>query len=414
MKRPLLLGMMMLGLAAQASAESKTLTFTIDAGEYDRQNVPVCLSAEQLGPTPGARAATVKIEGKHLLTAQVTGPALLSKSSGEDDHEVHFILPELKKGKPATIEVTLSDSSASDQSGFSWKDGKTHDDLLLGGDVVLRYEHPKLDRSDEDSRVQTYKPYHHLFDGSKRLTKGPGGLYTHHRGIFYGFNKVTYDGDKHCDVWHCKGKAYQEAVKTVSEEAGPVLGRHRVEIVWHGEEGEPFAVEQRELTVYNVPGGRLVGFASKVRPAEGVEKVHLDGDPQHAGFHFRAGQEVAEKNAKQTVYVRPDGQGKPGETRNWDPKTGQGPVDLPWNSMSFVLGGQRYSVAYLDRPDNPKEARFSERDYGRFGSYFVYDLTPERPLAVSYRLWERKGLVTPEEVAEKDADFVHPVKVTKK
>ena len=33
--------------------------------------------------------------------------------------------------------------------------------------------------------------------------------------------------------------------------------------------------------------------------------------------------------------------------------------------MSFVLDGKRYSVVYLDHPDNPKEARQSERTYGR-------------------------------------------------
>ncbi len=30
--------------------------------------------------------------------------------------------------------------------------------------------------------------------------------------------------------------------------------------------------------------------------------------------------------------------------------------------MSVVVGGERYTVGYLDLPTNPKEARFSERD----------------------------------------------------
>jgi hypothetical protein len=46
----------------------------------------------------------------------------------------------------------------------------------------------------------------------------------------------------------------------------------------------------------------------------------------------------------------PDGAGTPAETRNWDPQTRMGPVNLPWNAMSFVLGGKRYTVAYLDQP----------------------------------------------------------------
>ena len=43
-------------------------------------------------------------------------------------------------------------------------------------------------------------------------------------------------------------------------------------------------------------------------------------------------------------------------------ETRQGPVNLPWNAMSFVPGGKRYAVACLDHPGNPKEARFSEME----------------------------------------------------
>src|SRR5581483_12011042 len=124
---------------------------------------------------------------------------------------------------------------------------------------------------------------------------------------------------------------------------------------WHGQGKERFAVEERELTVYNVPGGRLVEFAARLRPTDGP--VKLDGDPQHAGFHFRADNEVATKTNKETIFIRPDGVDKPGATRNWPQDKGH--VNLPWNAMSFVLGGKRYTAAYLDRPDNPKEARYS-------------------------------------------------------
>src|SRR5260370_17366727 len=105
-------------------------------------------------------------------------------------------------------------------------------------------------------------------------------------------------------------------------------------------------------------------FASRLKTTSG--KVRLDGDPQHAGFQFRAANEVAGKeSAKQTYYLRPDGKGAFGATRNWEPKTKEGPVNLPWDAMSFVLGGKRYTVAYLNSPQNPKESRFIERDYRR-------------------------------------------------
>lgn len=279
---------------------------------------------------------------------------------------------------------------------------------------MLRYQYKALDESSKEAREHTFKVYHHLFDpeGTRLVTKGPGGHYTHHRGLFYGFNKVSYGDNKKADVWHCTGDAHQSHEKILSSEAGPVLGRHRVLIAWHGPGKEVFAREERELTVYNTPGGRLIEFASKLVPT--MVPVKLDGDPQHAGFHFRGDNEVDAITSKQTYYLRPDGQGKPGETRNWDPKTRQGPVNLPWNAMSFVLGGRRYTVAYLDRPQNPKEARFSERDYGRFGSYFEYTLTADKPLLLDYRIWLQDGEMTGAAVNRLDRDLVEPPVVTVK
>ncbi len=115
-----------------------------------------------------------------------------------------------------------------------------------------------------------------------------------------------------------------------------------------------------------------------------------------------------EKNTKETFFIRPDGKGKPGVEKNWLPKGG-GPVNLPWNAMSFVLDGQRYTVVYLDSPDNPKEARQSERCYGRIGTYFVYDLTKEKPLKVHYRLWFQTGEPTMEDCQALSQAFVQPI-----
>ena len=195
-------------------------------------------------------------------------------------------------------------------------------------------------------------------------------------------------------------------------EQGEVLGRHRVAIGWHGadENRKAFAEEERELTVYNVTGGQLVEFASRLRNTAGP--VRIDGDPQHAGFQFRAHNDVDALTSQETIFIRPDGIGKPGETRNWEPDTRQGPVNLPWNAMSFVLGGKRYTTAYLDHPNNPKEARFSEREYGRFGSYFEYTIDEGKPLTVNYRLWLQEGTMTPGDVVALSNGFVEPVKVT--
>jgi hypothetical protein len=156
----------------------------------------------------------------------------------------------------------------------------------------------------------------------------------------------------------------------------------------------------------------IVDIVSHLTVADAA--VHLDGDPQHAGFQFRAAQEVAATTHGQTYYIRPSGNGKPGETINSDPKDkthDPRTINLPWKGMSFVLGEQRFTVAELDRPDNPKEARFSERDYGRFGSYFVWDLDKDHPLTIHYRVVLQRGELTGKQIAALDADYVDPVKV---
>ena len=79
--------------------------------------------------------------------------------------------------------------------------------------------------------------------------------------------------------------------------------------------------------------------------------------------------------------------------------------------MSFVVGTHRYSVVYMDHPSNPKEARQSERTYGRVGTYFEYDLTRETPLSIKYRLWVQEGEVTAEQCEQMSKAFVEPPKV---
>jgi hypothetical protein len=125
---------------------------------------------------------------------------------------------------------------------------------------------------------------------------------------------------------------------------------------------------------------------------------------------------VPDKTAKQTYYLRPDGKGKEGETRNWDHVKPDAPSNkqsenLPWNAVSIVLGGKRYTVVYLDHFGNPKPARYSERDYARFGSYFVADATKEKPLEVKYRIWVQPGEMTVKQCEALYSQFAAP-KVT--
>jgi len=394
-------------------ADSVSFDLTVDAGRHELRNVPVRvpMTRGQIGNARIASVTLARTDGQ-LIPAQWTGPGLTSSAAGE----LHFVLPHLAAGESVRLKATLSTQPASSRGGFTWHDQPGHHtELKFGERPILTYHYERLDESTPASRVRTYKVFHHVHapNGDRIVTGGlnddPKVHSPHHRGIFYGFNRITYGNGKRADTWHCIDGAFQQHERFLASEQGAVLGRHRVEISWHGKDAG-FADEERELTVYNVPGGHLIEFASRLRSSSG--RVRIDGDPQHAGFQFRAHNDVDAFTSRETIYVRPDGIGKPGETRNWDPQTRQGPVNLPWNAMSFVLDGKRYTVAYLDHPGNPKEARFSEREYGRFGSYFEYTIEKDKPLAVNYRLWLQEGLMQPEEVAALSSSFLEPVKVT--
>jgi len=103
------------------------------------------------------------------------------------------------------------------------------------------------------------------------------------------------------------------------------------------------------------------------------------------------------------------------EDTDGDGRADKRTVNLPWNAMSFMTGEKRYTVLRVNHPDNPGETRGSERDYGRFGDYFEYDLTPDKPLKLKYRVWVQEGEMTGEQCEAMAHGFTDAVtvKVTK-
>ena len=180
------------------------------------------------------------------------------------------------------------------------------------------------------------------------------------------------------DTWHCK-RAYQVHESIISQKADKENASHTVKITWRMDDGTIFVTELRELSFSRFPDKTLqVDFESSLSTNQ--EKVSLDGDPQHAGFQFRASNEVAELNSKEDLLHSSQCRV---EVKNLLPKIGLTDKDMTnllWKGQSIVVGGQRYTTLYLDHPSNPKPSYYSERDYGRFGSYFKAELTPlKRP-----------------------------------
>ncbi len=294
------------------------------------------------------------------------------------------------------------------QAKFSWMETKGKNfDLSWGDQKVARYVYERMDPQD---RERTYKPFFHLYDkkGEKFVTKGPGGKFTHHRGIYFGFSKcsaLNKNGEQvNVDTWHCK-RGFQTHEKIISHNADARKAFLESEIAWRVDDGTIFITERRKLTFqFNKEGRLQIDFDSTLSTNQ--PKVTLDGDPQHAGFQFRASNEVAESTFKKTYYIRPnDGKDSMGNTKNWPQNKDM--KNLNWKAQSVVIGNVRYFTLYLDHKNNPKPSFYSERDYGRFGSYFKSSVTPDRPLDVKYRLIFGTKELSPQDCSSYSSKFLN-------
>lgn len=270
-------------------------------------------------------------------------------------------------------------AESAETTGFALVDGELPRslDIVCDGKTVGRYMYAH-DTSTPALRHDTYKPYLHVFDvqGKAPITKGPGGLFTHHRGIFIGWNKIGFKG-KSYDRWHMSGgEQVHQAFSARQADADHATFTSVVH--WNDNEGKPLLEEARTMTFRRVPAPAyaLIEFQSVLKAPAGA--VTLDGDPEHAGIQFRPADEV---DKAQTVYLHPG--------RDVNPHKA---TDLAWIGETFWLRGQSYSVVQMNHPDNPAGTRISAyRNYGRFGMFPTATIQAGETCAFRYRFLVAAG-----------------------
>lgn len=278
----------------------------------------------------------------------------------------------------------VSTAHAAEAKAFHDEKGK-YLDILHDGKPLVRYMY-EFDNSTPETHHATYKPYHHIFapDGKSFITKGPGGKYTHHRGIFIGFSRLGHGG-KTYDHWHMKNvnMVHQSFVEQKADDKSATATSI---IHWNDPDGNPLVEETRTLTVhFTDPDAYLLAdFISTLKAVDG--DVELRGDPEHAGMQYRPSDEVSKnKSAKYTFHA--DG---------IDPRKDK---DLPWVALTYKLGDDVYTVQHMRHPSDPSDSVYSAyRDYGRFGNYFVYTIPDGKSLTVRYRLRITQGPAPSREV----------------
>jgi hypothetical protein len=245
------------------------------------------------------------------------------------------------------------------------------DDLFVGEALALRYVHEPYDAQ----RVrETCKVWHELHapDG-RTITKGLGGEYEHHRGLFFGFNQTKVGGKKF-DFWHCnKGEAQRHAGFCAPSQLGLGNDWQVAQIEWTEPSGTIVVSERRALRVRAIDERTWrFDFVSELAADRDVT---LSGDPQHSGCQFRALAQFAEKGSEKVRYVRPS--------------TAVAHANDVWTNCQWIaailpLDGDDVTVLRVEMPGNPDSVQWSTRDYGRFGATFEQELKPGVPLRVRY------------------------------
>jgi hypothetical protein len=279
-------------------------------------------------------------------------------------------------------------AKAGEPKGFSLVENAAQQslDVLCDGKLVGRYQIAH-DTSTPAKRHDTYKPFLHVFNasGEAPITKGPGGEFTHHRGIFIGWNKISFDG-KNYDRWHMTG-GEQVHQSFTGKRADKDSATFTSLVHWNDNAGKAFLEEERTMTFRHAPAPAyaLIDFQSVLKAPAG--DVTLDGDPEHAGIQFRPANEV--EKAK-TTYVYAGAKVDPHKAK-----------DLAWIGETFVLGGHSYSVVEMNHPDNPSGTRVSAyRDYGRFGMFPTAVIKAGESRTFRYRFVVAEGDMLPTEVIQ--------------
>lgn len=240
--------------------------------------------------------------------------------------------------------------------------------LTVGGQPWLQTQVTPFDPASAES---TYKVFTEIlsFDGKAPITKGPGGKFTHHRGLFIGWKDTLVNGQD-LDTWHMSN-SIQQLNRVVSNEPG----QQTLVVDWKTLDGKPFIEEQRSIAARPEGDLRVIDFSSTLTALE--HEIQLKGDLQHAGMQVRMAQEVAEHEAT-TQYILPAG----AERHDDDKVTGAW-----WVCCSCEVGGKRYWVMHLSPPSTPGGVPvYSIRAYARFGAFFEPTLKAKTPLPLHFRV----------------------------
>ncbi|MDB5105881.1 MAG: hypothetical protein JWP91_3570 [Fibrobacteres bacterium] len=262
-------------------------------------------------------------------------------------------------------------AAAQGAAEFRFVEGADYLDLMYGDRPIYRNVTPVYQRP---HHAETFKVYHHVygFHGEGFLTKGLGGENAHHHGLFLGWYKTRVGADT-IDIWHGAAGAYMRHVGYLPErELKGARARRASVSEWVRMDGKALVRDTREVTATLEDGKLYLDWALTLACAT-ADSVVLDGDPAHAGFHFRA-----DTTIKTFEYLGPADKSAAGD--DWTMKPANS-----WIMGKFALQGHAYAVMQMDHPLNPRPVIGQKRDYGRWGHFFRATIQPGKPVTFYFR-----------------------------
>jgi hypothetical protein len=405
-------------LAGQSVAADKPLArITVEAGQFDRIDTPVCVSLEAIAKLAEADLQRAAVRMLAWRLEEIDGdsrtPVAVQIEPGESA-KLWWIL----SGKTPTGGKRIYELVTGAPVKTSVVQAVKDDKVLLirrGEQKLLQYNHAVVPPPKGQSELFSRSGFiHPLWSPSGDiLTNIHPPDHIHHLGIWMPWTHTKFQG-KDVDFWNLKeGQGTVRFVKFLSTTSGPVYGGFQAEqehVALKTEAGEKVVLKEVwDVRIFNVGGPekgyRLVDFKSTQRCVADSPLYQIEY--RYGGFGYRAAAEWKGENA---AYLTSEG-----KTR----KDGHG-TSARWCDTSGAINGKWAGITHMSHPSN---FRYPEpmRIWPEFENNVFFNwapsqsgdwvMEPGKDYTFRYRLYVHEGKVNVADSERFWRDFAEPPEV---
>jgi hypothetical protein len=394
-----------LAVCGSVACAKPVATITVEAGDVERIDTPVCVSLDSIGAANNLHLAEITAAGRKPTPVQVNKAA----------KQLCWILSgETPAGETRTYE--LEEKRAKDANAVEIVKTDEYLDITVGGNKVLRYNQAIVPPPPGKSELYNKSGFIHPLwsPAGAVLTNIHPADHIHHMGLWMPWTHTVFEG-RDTDFWNIgDGKGAVRFVKFAGTTEGPVFGGFRsvqehVDLKAPG--GEKVALNELwDVRVWNTGGADkgfwIVDFTSTQECALS-SPLELPAY-RYGGFGFRA---TADWKDGVADYLTSEG-----KTR----KDGHG-TRAKWCIAYGPTPQGDAGIVFMSHPTNhefPEPMRLWPSGDIFFNWCPVQQndwvLEPGNKYVFNYRMYVYKGKMTAESAERAWQDFGNPPKITVK